>query len=210
MREPLISEKVESDKQPADGQPFGSLLEWLGPEREEAGSIYEQVRFKLINLFEFQGCPFPEELADDTIERAARKISEGGVTRPADPYVYFRGIARNVLLEYWKARKRNSTTVLDDLPASDHPSVNPTELERQNTTRKEKERMLECMEYCLNKLPPDSREIFIEYNRSERRERIDNRMLLAQKSGIDINALRARIVRIRERLQKCVTNCARR
>src|SRR5438034_11799003 len=98
MRNQLADQIIDIDEELVDWQPFESLLRWLNSDREQAGLIYEQVRIKLFRFFEFQGCPFPEELADDTFQRAARKISQNGVIRPTDPYIYFRGIARNVLL----------------------------------------------------------------------------------------------------------------
>ena len=200
---------VNIDSQPEGRQPFESLLTWLDSDRERAGDLYEQVRLKLIRFYEFRGCTFPEELADDTIQRAARKISEGNVSRPTDPYIYFRGVARNVLLEYIKDRKKRPTAVLDDLPTSNLPAVNPVEVEKQSSARSSKERLLECLDACLSHLPSESREIFVEYNREEKRERIDNRLLIAERIGIDINALRSRITRIRERLKGCIANCAR-
>src|SRR6185369_11411216 len=113
---------VNSDNDQVGQQPFESLLIWLDTDRELAGDLYEQVRTKLIRFYEFRGCTFPEELADDTIQRAARKISEGNVSRPTDPYIYFRGVARNVLLEYMKDRKKRPTSVLDDLSPSTLPA----------------------------------------------------------------------------------------
>src|SRR5262245_41369604 len=169
---------VNIDNQQAGQQPFESLLIWLDTDRERAGDLYEQVRTKLIRFYEFRGCAFPEELADDTIQRGARKISEGNVSRPADPYIYFRGVARNVLLEYIKERKKRPTAVLDDLSTFTLPTVNPAEVEKQSNARSRKERLLECLDACLSHLPSESRELFVEYNREEKRERIDNRMLI--------------------------------
>jgi DNA-directed RNA polymerase specialized sigma24 family protein len=208
MRNQLTDPIIKNNEQGIDGQPFESLLRWLDPNREQAGEVYEQVRVKIMRFFEFQGCPFPEELADDTIQRAARKVSEGNVIRPTDPYIYFRGIARNVLLEYWKGRKKEST-MLDDLPPSNHPVINPAEVDNQRMARTDKERMLDCLDSCLGNLPDRSRNLFVEYNKDEKRGRIDNRMTLAKSIGIDITTLRNRIMRIREKLQKCVTTCAR-
>jgi len=86
-RDQFINQTINLGKQFIDEHLFESLLKWLEPDRELAGDIYEQVRIKLIRLFEYQGCSFPEELTDDTLERAARRISEGSVVRPTDPYI---------------------------------------------------------------------------------------------------------------------------
>jgi len=208
MEDRLINQPIKVDEQ-IDQHLFESLLKWLDTDREQAGSIYENVRIKLINFFEFQGCAYPEELADNTIERGAKNIFKDAIFRPPDPYIFFRGVARFLLLEYWKEKRREST-ILEDLPPSNHPTISPAESERQGLARNEKERMLDCLEYCLNNLPAESRDLFIEYNRQEKRDRIDNRMLMAKNIGIDISTLRNRIMRIRLKLQNCVTACSRR
>src|SRR5439155_8722172 len=106
-----------------------------------------------------------------------------------------------------KKQKRHFI-VLDDLPPSSHPSVDPAELDNQRMRQKEKERMLDCMEYCLNNLPVESRDLLIEYYKEEKRGRINNRNLMAKNMGIDVTTLRNRVMRIREKLQKCVTTCS--
>src|SRR5262245_20430567 len=56
---------------------FDCLLAYLSPDREEAGKEYETLRRKLIKLFQYRGCHSPEELADETINRIAKKIKQG-------------------------------------------------------------------------------------------------------------------------------------
>ena len=53
---------------------FEGLLDWLAPDREEAGKKYEEIRDGLIRFFRFKGCNDPEFLADETINRVASKI----------------------------------------------------------------------------------------------------------------------------------------
>lgn len=192
-----------------DRELFNALLDWLHPERDEAGRIYEQLRARLIGFFQYQGCPEPEEYTDITIERVARKIAEGTEVRSKEPYAYCRGVARNVMLEFWKRRERRPAP-LEELTSARQPAVDPHESERQREERNRRERMLECLEQCLNSLPAEQRALFIEYNREEKRERINNRTALADKFGIDITALRNRIARLREKLEKCVRDCASR
>jgi RNA polymerase sigma factor (sigma-70 family) len=202
----LVKQITQSNERILNPQTFNALLGWLHPEREKAGELYEQIRIKLIRYFECQGCPLSEEYADDTIQRVARKISEGVEVRAGDPYTYFRGVARNALLEYWKGKERKHAA-LDDLPPGAHPSVNPNQVAEAEAERASKERALECLEHCLNRLPAESRELFLDYHRDEKRDRIDNRNLVAQRLGIDITALRNRVTRLREKLEKCVSNC---
>src|SRR6059036_1946315 len=87
---------------------FDTLLLWLNPDQEQAGEIYEEIRVRLMKFFECQGCLLFEEYTDNTIHRVVRRISEGEKVRSGDPYVYFHGVARNVLREYWKAKDRKT------------------------------------------------------------------------------------------------------
>ena len=51
----------------------------------------------------------PEDCADETIDRVARRLAGGERIRTGDPISYFRGVARNVWHELRKqdARKRS-------------------------------------------------------------------------------------------------------
>ena len=60
---------------------FDSLLSWLDPDREWAGEKYEVIRARLIKVFAYRGCHTPEELADETINRVAKKIDEVSACR---------------------------------------------------------------------------------------------------------------------------------
>ena len=52
------------------------LLECLSADRELAAEAYEEIRRKLITFFEFRGCLTPQDQADETIHRVARRIQE--------------------------------------------------------------------------------------------------------------------------------------
>src|SRR4051794_6059062 len=55
---------------------FNELLSWLDPDPEAAGRQYELIRQKLITLFTCRRCMFPEDLADETINRVTRKLPQ--------------------------------------------------------------------------------------------------------------------------------------
>src|SRR5690348_13383082 len=83
---------------------FDKLLITLGPDRESAGEKYLEVRSNLIRFFEWRGCSFPEDHADETINRVAKRVSEGEVIQ--NPAGYFMGAARLLLLEIHKERAK--------------------------------------------------------------------------------------------------------
>src|SRR6185295_16069629 len=74
------------------------LLQKLDPDRDAAGRAYEALRRRLIDLFAWEHGEAPEELADEALNRLARRLSEGvaiddGIAR------YAFGIARLLLHE---------------------------------------------------------------------------------------------------------------
>ena len=54
-----------------------SFLARLDPDSNRAGAEYERIRLLLIKFFSWRGVQFPEECADETLNRIIRKIDEG-------------------------------------------------------------------------------------------------------------------------------------
>ena len=60
------------------------------------------------------------------------------------------------------------------------------------------------LESCLEALPPKSRELLRRYYSAEGRARIAARQKMADEMGMELNALRNRALRLRERLEDCI------
>lgn len=168
------------------------LLALLDPDPAKAARHYQLLRKKLTRLFEWRGARFPEDLADETISRVARKLDEGVEIRSDDPFRYFCGVAHMVFKEVLRERKRERQ-LLD--PGNWSPPADPEE--------PDDERMAFLQE-CLDRLPESNRHLILAYHEGERRERIENRRLLADELDIPLNALRIRVHRIRAKLERCV------
>ena len=177
------------------------LLACLDKNREQAASRYEIIRRKLMKYFECRRCCFPEDLADETINRVARKIFEGKEIWASDPANYFYGVARNVLKEY-RAGLERELSLLEALPSP--PCESALRQQEMEFERNNLERQLACLEYCLEQLSPENRRIIMNYYQGEKGERIKNRKLIAERLGIPTNALRIRVHRIREKLEQSV------
>jgi len=167
---------------------FEKLLAWLNPNREQAGKKYEDIRHKLIFILTCRGCPCPEDLADETIDRVIRKIPEIGDGYAGDPSLYFYNVAHKIHLEYVRRKP-----ALAPLPESDGPQL--------------LEERYECLERCMERVTPKNRELVLEYYQEEKQAKIDHRRELASRLGIAVNALRIRAHRIRASLQDCVFEC---
>lgn len=174
---------------------FAKLLAFLDADPDQAGEKYETTRRMLIKFFDWRGAFLLEDLADETLNRVARKIDEGDEIRDFLNYCY--GVARLVFLESLKRpdRKREPLEELELVLAAPE--------ERQE----DDDQQYECFEGCLETLPPESREIITQYYQDEKRDKIDHRKQLADSLGIPLNALRSRAQRVRDRLEKCVSQC---
>jgi RNA polymerase sigma factor (sigma-70 family) len=183
---------------------FDKLLACFDPNRERAGEKYENIRHSLITFFECRGSFSPEDQADETINRAARRLAEGKEIYVENPTSYFYGVARNVWKEHWEAPE---PAPLESLPPAKALSDDPSHLYERQLERYQREHQLDCLEQCLQGLPANNRELISEYYQGETGVKIQNRKSLAQTLGIPLNALRIRALRIREKLEDCVENC---
>ena len=167
---------------------FDALLAWLDPAREEAGRKYEEIRLRLIKIFVCRGCLEPEDLADETINRVSKKLKEIESTYSGEPARYFYGVANKVHLEYLRRKP---------VPIPPPPCDVSDDIEKEYA----------CLERCMQKLTSNNRMLVLQYYQEEKRAKIDQRKILADRLGIALNALRIRACRIRASLQECVQSC---
>ena len=189
---------------------FDLLLRQLDPDRERAGEKYEQVRQKLTKFFQWRGCTTPEEFADRTLDRAARRLGDGTAVPGQEIYPFVHGIAINVLREHWKEAQKHGTKSLDESPVAQNIGADPTEARERATEQAQRERRLECLDACVNGLPPPQLKLITEYHQGEGGARIARRNALAEELRIPLNALRIRAHRIRGELETCISECTRR
>src|SRR5262245_29922660 len=83
-------------EQPPEGmtaEELEALLERLDPDRERAGDRYVEIRKRLVRLLQWRGSANPEELADEAINRVARKLARKKTAiESSDPFNYFCGV----------------------------------------------------------------------------------------------------------------------
>ena len=173
---------------------FDKLLVAFDADRETAGQKYLEIRNNLTRFFEWRGCSFPEDHADETINRMAKRVAEGEAIINHSGYAM--GVARLLLLEINKGRQREQSALAEIGTA---PDVYVPEDDGESR--------LVCLRSCLQTLSPDNRELILQYYQGEKGEKIQNRKKLLDRLGIPVNTLRMRALRLRERLQSCVEEC---
>ena len=173
---------------------FDKLLIAFGGDRESGSEKYLEIRGNLTRFFEWRGCPFPEDHADETMNRVAKKVAQG--EEILNPAGYAMGVARLLLLEIVKGRQREQSAL--------------TEIGRESEAYEaedDSEGRLTCLRNCLQTLSPDNRDLILQYYQGEKSEKIQNRKELMERLGVPVNTLRMRALRLRERLQGCVEEC---
>jgi len=185
---------VPRQKWALNQEAFDKLLVAFDVDRETAGRKYLEIRTNLTRFFEWRGCSFPEDHADETINRMAKRVFEGEAILNHSGYAM--GVARLLLLEINKGRQREQSA-LAEIGAA--PDIYVPE--------DDDESRLTCLRSCLQTLSPDNRELILQYYQGEKGEKIENRKKLLDRLGIPVNTLRMRALRLRERLQACVEEC---
>ena len=183
-------------------QTFRRLLAWLDQGVNTTGQSYLAIRKRLLGYFDRKNCLNADELADETLNRVARRLDEeGGNIETETPAKYCYIVARFVFMEYLRANEK-------EIAALDNVSRQANAMSNEDRDRKEK--MLECLDLCAAKLELSQRELIFGYYSGEQRVKIENRRSLAQTLGITMNALTIRACRIRDKLESCVKECASR
>lgn len=179
-----------------DEESLRRLLQALDPDLGRASERYEALRQRLVRVFVWERVADAEALADETLDRVARRMHEG-VTL-FDVAAYAHRIAELLLLEVRRTAMRRDRAFGDPAYAGASASAaSAAEVERRHA----------CLEGCLGQLAPDQRAFILRYYAHEGRARIDVREALAREYGIPISALRNRALRLREKLEVCITGC---
>ncbi len=173
------------------GEGLEALLAALDADRSAAADKYELIRRKLMHYFSWERFPAPEDHADEVINRVARRLSQGEAIRDAG--AYFLGVARRVALELRKAPTESGD--VDILAARAAPPPDDA---------------ADCLDGCLERLPEEQRRLILDYYSASGGDKIRNRQRMARERGLNLNALRNRALRLRERLESCVGDCLER
>jgi RNA polymerase sigma factor (sigma-70 family) len=177
---------------------FDALLAWLDPDRTKAGQRYEDIRQSLVRIFVWRGFADPEGLADETIDRVMAKVDELKPSYVGDPARYFYSVAKRLSLEEQRRAKAHTSLEELNVVAGPEPAEEPDD---------SSDLASECLKRCIGQLSPENREMLMSYYLKEKSAKIDHRRRLAERLGIEINALRVRMYRLRSGLELCVKRC---
>jgi DNA-directed RNA polymerase specialized sigma24 family protein len=171
------------------------LLARLDSDAEQAAAEYERLRRALVKFFDWRGAWPADECADEVLDRLMQRLADHQPVDDVRAFAY--GIARIVLLE----RRRMPQTF---------PIDAATELVAATVAAEEPSGLFECFDSCLAAMTQDRRVLIVGYYEGEGRNKIANRRRLARDLGLSDAALRSRVQRLRDSLERCVEECTRR
>jgi len=181
----------------AANERFARFLAKLHPDLERAGVAYEDLRRRLIIFFRLRREQAAEDLADEVLDRVARRISEGEEIQKVEFYIV--GVARFVLRERLAAAQREGRT---------HQEI--AYLQRSSGTWSDgqpaADANLSALRICLEGLKEADRSMILTYYAADGPKRMRVRQNLAQQLQVSLNALHNRALRLRKQLERCVSN----
>jgi len=187
------SQENPKSRQAVGGEALARFLEALSPDPKEAGLRYARLHKKLVGFFSLKGIPDPASAADETLDRAALKITAGAPVPDADKYCL--GIARNIAKERYRRAQRESSAFLKF---------------RENLADKadaQVERIYLILKPCFEQLSVEEQKLLLAYCQIARgRARAEHRHQMAGVMKTTVLALRMRVARLRKRLTDCVKN----
>lgn len=179
---------------------FHRLLAWLDGGTDTQGERYLEIRDRLVRYFARRNCLRPDDLADETLNRVARRLDEAGTIDAVVPAQYCYIVAKFVLLESFRQRTRESEVI-------DSSESNRRDAFVRDDSVEVRERTFACLERCLEKCAPAERQLILDYYRTSTGKASDQRKELAMRLGLTANSLAIRASRIRSRLEDCVRAC---
>jgi DNA-directed RNA polymerase specialized sigma24 family protein len=185
----LVQLRNAKPKNELTREKFFSFLEWLSPDTDRAGEEYERLRFRLFTFFSHRQCDLADELTDETINRVILKASEEQIE---SKIAYCYGVAKNVYRESLRKQR---------------PHLDIGELQIAATGPEEKSFPRECLDKCLQELPPENRNLLLDYFSESKLAKVELHQRISQSLKMTQTALRMRVMRSKQKLKICIEQC---
>jgi len=198
-----MSDSGRPNKRPdPDSAEFSRLLLRLGVDHESAWREYERLRRRLIKFFECNNWGDVETLADEVLDRVAKRPDVEQIRSVPEFAI---GVARNVSKEDYRKQQRERH--FEDGPGGADFAAGESDPANEIVERIDSEARMACLEAALARLGERDRSTVLEYYDSSGIKQHVRRKILAIRSGSTMNALRVHMARLRERLEREVSEC---
>jgi len=181
---------------------FADLLAALDSDQMAAAQKYLALRHKLVRVFERLQCGDPDHLADEAIDRIAKKL-EGEAIHNLNAFAY--SVAMKISLE----TQRTSARFIPIDDGAEHTLAGERDPENRIIHGMGYAKTVECLGRCLQRLNTGDHKLLFEYYKGDKQARILQRQALAQKRETTVARLRSDVNTLREKLRNCVNRCLR-
>lgn len=192
----------EASEKHEDSSGFQKLLARLDPDPMRAWEVYDDLRRKLVRFFEHNRCQAAEELAEEALDRVARKLNSAEIDNVAE---FAFGVARTLRME--NSRRTSRTSYLEDLSSDAKCPCEIASPESDIVTHIDDVKKLQCLRGCMKRLDPGDRQLIFQYYPADRSGLEERRQVLAGNLGMSLGALRIKTARLRKKLEECIKNC---
>lgn len=168
-----------------------ALLAVFHEDREEAACRYNSLRERLTSFFVRRQFVQAESLADEVLDRMARRITTGEQIVSPESYAY--GVARFVAQEQQRRDVREGV--------ASKAYVQNTLLNFDTISERA---LKDAMQHCLERHSAQDRELLMQYYASRGQKKIEQRQELALKLNLTPDGLRKHTFRLRRTIETCV------
>jgi DNA-directed RNA polymerase specialized sigma24 family protein len=158
------------------------------------------MRRRLVSYFSRKRCLSPDDLADETLSRVARRLDEQGAITDTPPARYCYIVARFVFLEHVRGADRRLASFDETRAVADAAAL----ARLVGADRIAEEARLDDLDRCLQQLSANDRALILDYYAGDDRDRITSRRALAARLQLTPNAVTIRACRIRDKIEACV------
>lgn len=170
---------------------FKKLLAALSDNEAEAEKKYRNLREMLGRFFRLKGISDGDEAVDETIDRIVKKIEQETLIEDLRNFTF--GVAKFVALEMVR-RDQARARAADSFHLKNSPPDSFGERD-----------LVEHLRGCFDELYPRERLLLVKYFEDLPPDELhENRIQLAKRESLTLNALRNRISRLRSRLEECL------
>jgi len=193
----MVSGSAIRRKREVNPEDFRRLLARLDPDPAQAWQAYYTLRKKLVLFFEHSCNTDAEDLAEEALDRIAKKADSYEIENVVE---FAFGVARNLRREAF--RQQAVWQPMNDA-AGDQLAARGPDPEKAIVENIDNERKLKRLLKCMERLSASERRLLLEYYPPESDNLEGRRQELAASLGINLGALRTRMVRLREKLEEC-------
>ncbi|MBZ5526096.1 MAG: hypothetical protein LAP21_28075 [Acidobacteriia bacterium] len=198
----MFRDSAVKRKREVSAEDFRRLLTRFDPDPLKAWQAYDSLRRKLVMFFEPHRGLDAEALAAEALERIARKSDSVEIANIAE---FAFGVARNLRRE--ALRKVAATSRLSELGGDEHPAAGTEGSEQALLGRMDAQHKVRCFVECMKALDSRDRRLLLMYYPPQEDDLEERRRQLAVSLNMTLSALRTRVARLREKLERCFQNC---